>query len=309
MALKSYKDQVEKVKEMVDNEENSGGYNSEDKWKPTIVGDRQTKYVVRLLPRMETETGQPWFEKRMHYIDLDNNERIIEPCPTTIEEDCPFCDEARKLFDTGNPFDEEKALNLWRKKRYVANILVREDGREDGENEGEVFLWEFGTTIYDIMKAAISDDGLIFWDPWDGADLRISVQPKKDWINYDGSNFERDNSPISESDEEAEEIVDECYNLTKRFEDAFKSYDELKEIMEEKMVLTEEDTEVIETKTDLDDLDEEDDEDIEEDLDFIEEELEDDDDIEVEDGEDEDLDDDFEDELEKELEEIDLDDI
>lgn len=314
MSLRSFKNDVEKVVKQIESEDNNNYTSPDDRWKPEVIGNSQTKYKVRLLPRMETETGQPWFEKRMHYIDLDNNEQIVEPCPTTIDEDCPFCEESQRLFNTGNPFDEEKALNLWRKKRYVANILVREDEREGGENEGGVFIWEFGTTIYDLMKNAISDDHLIFWDPFEGADLRIAVQKKQNYTNYDGSSFDRQNSPIAEDKSKAEEIVDKCYNLTEKFnEDAFKSYEELKEIMEEKMVLTEEsDEDVIETSTDLSDQSEEmiDEEEIEDETDWVEDQIENDsDDSEPDDDADVELDDEFEDDLDKELDELDLDDI
>lgn len=231
--VKSYRDKIDQLKKRVKEKDSGNGSYSDQYWKPTIVDNSKTKYKIRILPRTETVTGQPWADRYMHYITAPDGTRIFEPCPSSIGDDCPICEECGKLFNSGNPYDEEKAKERYRKSQHVCNIYIKEDPR-DNDAEGNVFMWRYGFTIQTIFEDAIEDD-FIFFDPIVGADFHLTIAPKGEYPDYSSSRFARKESQLAETEEEMDEILDMAYNLEEEVlgEDNFKSYSELKQMYNE----------------------------------------------------------------------------
>ncbi len=131
----------------------------------------------------------------------------------------------------------DKAMGSLLKTRtnYVSNILVVKDPANP-ENEGKVFLFRYGTKIFDKITNACSpefdyDEAVNVWDFDEGANFKLKVRTISDgkakFPSYDNSEFDRP-SPVAKTDEEIEKIWNSQYSL-KEFTDEskYKSYAEL----------------------------------------------------------------------------------
>ena len=102
------------------------------------------------------------------------------------------------------------------------------------ENEGKVFLYQYGKKIYDkmmdVMQPQFQDEQPINpFDLWEGANFKLKIRQVEGFRNYDKSEFDKP-SAVANGDESAlETIYGKCYSL-KEFTDpsTYKSYDELK---------------------------------------------------------------------------------
>lgn len=238
--LKSYTKKLEELKKQIAASEKGGNADSDKVWKPSLIGNKETNYTLRFLPRVSTETGLSWVTYWMHYVDLPGGKRkLIEMCPITIKKKCPICEDVSRLFNSGNPYDEKKGKERFRKSAYAANIFVVDDPRDKGANIGKVMIWKYGWKLHGTFKAAIDKLGLVFFDPFAGANLLLSLKPQGDWADYSGSMFAPP-SPLASSEEEMEKILSKCYDLEKEFfsESNFKPYDELKAGYEEAVKVT-----------------------------------------------------------------------
>jgi len=71
------------------------------------------------------------------------------------------------------------------------------------------------------------------FDFWDGADFKLKVRDKEGYVNYDKSEFKAP-TPLSEDDAEIEKIWKEVISLAEfRSEDNYKSYDDLKKLLDD----------------------------------------------------------------------------
>ncbi len=154
---------------------------------------------------------------------------FIEDCPHTIGEKCPICEYSSALWTS----DEKTARAFWRKKGYIANILVVQD-EANPENEGKVFLFKFGKSIYDMIMAAVApededDESLNVFDFDEGYDFKLKLVQKAGYNNYDKSKFAMKPSEIAGGDVKAqEEIFNSIHDLSEFGDpERFKSYDEL----------------------------------------------------------------------------------
>jgi len=212
---------------------NSGTYSDgpKKKWTPIIGKDEnEVEYVVRFLPDGYSESGSPFIQRNIHsYGPYENN--MYDRCRKALGkgEACYICDQANPLFKSENPVDQEMAYSRYSKRKYIANVLIVKDARDDGANEGKVFMYEFGKKIWEKLDIEIKDD-FIYYDPELGANFTIKVKRVQKYPNYDSSHFERKVSAIADSEEKINEILDLTYDLTEENlnPEMFASYDEQK---------------------------------------------------------------------------------
>lgn len=138
-----------------------------------------------------------------------------ENCPKTLDmsNPCPVCDYTQPYWDKGTEESKAIAGKYSRKKNYIANILVVTDPAKP-ENNGKVFLFKFGKTIYEKIKTKIAPKSelitqSIIYDLWEGQNFRIATKSKGGYVNYDDSAF-LDNGigPVADSDEGINKIFD-----------------------------------------------------------------------------------------------------
>lgn len=225
-----------KEKKAEDEKARSGGYDDSYKFKPSLPANKtKITYKVRILPNVHSELGEPWLLGHYHMFRRPDGKFIYTLCPTTTggkDAPCPICEKAKKLFATQDKRDEEEARNIYKKKRYFANVLVVEDPRSGEENqEGQVLVWEFGTQVYDKLDEAI-DQGINFFHPTEGRNFMLQIKKKGDFSDYNSSNWDLNESAISDDEGKMDEIFDSIHDLEKKvFGNGPKSYEKLQEML------------------------------------------------------------------------------
>lgn len=198
------------------------------KWRNPAMGttEKAKEYKIRLLP--DVESG---FYKDYLYHGFNSGEIFkYFLCEKTFGMDhfCPWC-EATKMLYRGNESDKRKASDYKRKQRFVSNIFIAEDPRDvdvkdDKYKVGETLrLYEFPATVESKIKNEITDTeqgyGMSIFDPESGYDfiLKVKAKPKdkngKEWPDYGDSMFARRASPIADTDDDIEKLMEERVNL------------------------------------------------------------------------------------------------
>lgn len=200
-------------------------------WKPTRDKSDNGYAVIRFLPPVEGE-DLPWAKYWDHFFKGPSGKWYVEKSLTTIGKDDPVSELNSKLWNSGVESDKKLARERKRKLHYVSNIYVVSDPANP-ENEGKVFLYQYGKKIFDkindAMQPQYADETPINpFDLWKGANFKIKIAKVDGFINYDRSAFDAP-SALSDDDSKLEAIYNQEYPL-KEFtdHDTFKSYDELK---------------------------------------------------------------------------------
>lgn len=141
------------------------------------------------------------------------------------------CKENSVLWNTGVPQNQEIVRTRKRNLKYISNIYVISDPKNP-ENEGRVFLFKYGPTIFEKIKLAAKP---VFpgikpcnvFDLWDGANFQLVCTLVKKQRNYNSSVFESRSQLVA--DEEVLKKIWECQYALNEFVDPaqFKRYEEL----------------------------------------------------------------------------------
>lgn len=141
-----------------ENRENGGGTGYYPFWNMK-AGQRA---VVRFLPDANEDNERGFLvEKVFHNLTI-NGQRKMVPCLSMYGEDCPICKLSQEYYKAK---DEVNGKKYWKKKQYMAQVLIVEDPLEadatTGENhEGKVRLLSLGFQIYNIITEAFKSDEL-----------------------------------------------------------------------------------------------------------------------------------------------------
>lgn len=214
-------------------EENNGkSFTKDDRfWKPTIDKAGNGKAKFRFLPPHQDEES-PFVFYFQHFI-RENGKVFGEKCPTTFgfEHRCPACEDIQPYWD-GTEAEKKIASKRGRKKNFVANIYVIDDEGAP-ENNGKVFLYRFGVTIYDKITKAMEpdDDDEPKINPYDlfdsGANFLLKIKDKGGFQNYEDSKF-LSQGALDVTDAQLEAIVEGIHQIEPLIaKSEFKSYDDL----------------------------------------------------------------------------------
>ena len=207
-------------------------YDDDRFWKPTRDKAGNGYAVVRFLPAKEGE-DLPWVRYWDHGFKGPTGLWYIENSLTSIGQDDPVSESNSVLWNSGR--DEDKALARERKRRlhYISNVLVVSDP-ENPQNEGKVFLYQFGKKIFDkimdVMQPQFADEQPVNpYDFWEGADFKIKIRKVEGWVNYDKSEFSKPASLFEGDEARLTEVYDKLYSLQDFLKpENYKTYDELK---------------------------------------------------------------------------------
>lgn len=141
-----------------ENRENGGGTGYYPFWNMK-AGQRA---VVRFLPDANDDNERGFLvEKVFHNLTI-NGQRKMVPCLSMYGEDCPICKLSQEYYKAK---DEVNGKKYWKKKQYMAQVLIVEDPLEADANtgethEGKVRLLSLGFQIYNIITEAFKSDEL-----------------------------------------------------------------------------------------------------------------------------------------------------
>ncbi|MBI33601.1 MAG: single-stranded DNA-binding protein [Gammaproteobacteria bacterium] len=235
MSFADLKAKAMKLDSLVGAAEQDGGKKEsyaqdERKWKPTRDKSGNGYAVIRFLPAKEGD-DLPWAKYWDHFFKGPTGQWYVEKSLTTIGKDDPVSEMNTKLWNSGIESDKQIARDRKRRLHYVSNIYVVNDPANP-ENEGKVFLYEYGKKIFDkimdSMRPQFQDETPVNpFDLWKGANFKIKIAKVEGYVNYDRSSFDAP-TPLAE-DSQLEAIYNQEYSL-KEFTDetTFKPYDELK---------------------------------------------------------------------------------
>jgi len=199
-------------------------------WKPTRDKSGNGYAVIRFLPAVEGD-DLPWAKFWDHFFQGPTGQWYVEKSLTTVGKDDPVSEMNTKLWNSGIDSDKEVARKRKRRLHYVSNVYIVSDPANP-ENEGKVFLYEYGKKIFDkimdAMQPQFQDETPINpFDLWKGSNFKIKIAKVEGYVNYDRSTF--DNPSQLVADDKLESIYNSEFSI-KEFTDpsTYKSYDELK---------------------------------------------------------------------------------
>lgn len=204
-------------------------------WKPEVDKAGNGYAVLRFLPAAEGD-DYPWARYWDHGFQGPGG-WYIEKSLTSIGQADPVSEVNSKLWNSGLESDKDIARKQKRRLHYVSNVLIVSDPAHP-ENEGKVFLFQYGKKIYDkmmdVMQPQFQDESPVNpFDLWEGANFKLKIRNVEGYRNYDKSEFDKVSAVANGDEAELEAIYAKCYSL-KEFTDPskYKSYDELKAKLE-----------------------------------------------------------------------------
>lgn len=214
-------------------ETKSGGNQGADErfWKPERDKAGNGYAVIRFLPASDGE-DLPWVQLFSHSFQGPGG-WYIDNCRTTLGQKCPVCEANTELWNSGIEANKNIARDRKRKMTYISNIYVVSDP-SNPDNEGKVFLWKYGKSIFNIINEALEpqfedEEPLNPFDFWEGANFKIKIRNKDGYVNYDKSEFDSI-SPLMDDDDEMEKVWKSQYKLAEFIgDDQFKEYDKQSE--------------------------------------------------------------------------------
>lgn len=208
-------------------------YGDDDLWKLEVDKAGNGQAVIRFLPPPSGE-DVPFVRRWDHGFKGPGGKWYIENSRTTLGENDPVSEYNTKLWNSGSETDKQQARDQKRRLYFYSNIYVVKDPANP-ENEGKVFRYRYGKSIFDILNDAANPqfDGQTAVDPfdlWNGADLLLRARKGSNgYRTYDKSEFGKSGTLGNMSDEELEEVWKQCKSLQELVApEAFKSYAELK---------------------------------------------------------------------------------
>lgn len=223
------------IKKMEDQTKAKEGYKDDRFWRPEQDKSGNGFAIIRFLPPVDGE-DVPWVKVYNHAFQGPGG-WYIENSLTTIGQKDPVGELNNQLWNSGLESDKDLARVRKRKLTYIANVYVVSDPANP-QNEGKVFLYKFGTKIFEkvqeAMKPQFADEEPINpFDFWKGANFRIKIRKVGGYTNYDKSEFDSQ-AALSDDDAKLEKIWKSQHALQPFLaSENFKSYDELKARMQE----------------------------------------------------------------------------
>jgi len=234
-ALKKRSKSKKDVESMMDKLQSAAGgsrasYVDDRYWKLERDKSSNGYAIIRFLDAPEKEDFP--FVKMYSHGFKGKGGWYIENSLTTIEKQDPVSEANSELWNSGIDSNKQIARDRKRRLQYVSNVYVRKDPAHP-ENEGKVFLFKYGKSIFDMIQAAgapeFDDETPVnVFNLFNGADFKLKARKADGFVKYDKSGFEEPSQWLKD-EEEMETLYSGLYSLTAEVsEDKFKSYDELK---------------------------------------------------------------------------------
>jgi hypothetical protein len=235
---RSSQSSLDKLSDQVNKLNSKASYKDERYWTCATDKAKNGYAVIRFLPSPEVDGDEadPWARMFTHGFKGPTGQWYIENCLSTIKLPDPCSDYNTILWNSSeNDKGPERTQARVQKRQlnYHSNIYVVSDPANP-ENEGKVFLFRYGSRIFDKLKNAMFPpfpDMQPFnpFDLWAGANFKLRIRQVDGNTNYDLSEFEKP-APLLEDDAALEEIYKKEYSLKDLVTpDKFKSYEQLQD--------------------------------------------------------------------------------
>lgn len=223
------KSSLKTITEKLDRADSSAKKEDDRFWSPTVDKNGNGRATIRFLPPSPGE-DEPFVKVYSHGFQGPTGLWYIENSLTTIGKDDPVSQLNAKLWNSGIEENKETARKQKRRLAFISNVLVLDDP-DNPSNNGKVFLYRYGKTVFDMIKEAAGpgfDDmePMNIFDPWEGANFRVAIRTADGYRKYDRSKFLTPS--VLGEDDEIEAIWNQEHSLQAFLkEDNFKTYEEL----------------------------------------------------------------------------------
>lgn len=232
---------LNKVQEIVKDNSSNGkkSFTDERFWKLSRDENDNGAALIRLLP---DPTGTP-FIKRIHHsfsvFDKVKGKRRVYAyvSPSTIGLPCPISELWQALWNLGTDESRKEAKKFKRSIKYVTNIKILKDPAVP-ENENKIYLWEFGTKLYDKFTQAMNPSAADIemgeqpknlYHPCEGNNIKLKAKKAAGFINYDDTEILTKSSIYPDCEAASKEIKEKAYKLSEFLTpEAFEDYETLK---------------------------------------------------------------------------------
>jgi hypothetical protein len=208
-------------------------------------------YTVRLLP-FAKDPKNTFFHYYNHgWQSFATGQYVQSLSPMTFGERDPIAEERFKILRTGSEDEKEKVKAIKRIEKYLVNVYVIDDPQTP-ENNGKVKMLRYGKQLHKIIMEAIEGEDSEEFGPrifdlgTTGVSFKIKCENQGEFPTYVSSRF-TSAGKLALSEDEQKKIYDSAFDLTKVF--SLKSYDELKQMLDEHYYCKSTDKVVAETQT------------------------------------------------------------
>lgn len=212
-----------------DNENNTASYTEILKTTPGNT------YTVRLLP-FAKDPKNTFFHYFNHgWVSFATGQYVQSLSPMTFGERDPIAEERFRILRTGTEDEKEKVKAIKRLEKYLVNVYVIDDPTNP-DNNGKVKMLRYGKQVHKIIMEAIEGEDAEEFGPRifdlgpNGVSFKIKCENQGEYPTYVSSRF-TSAGKFNLSDDEQKKIYDSVFDLTKVY--TLKSYDELKQMLDE----------------------------------------------------------------------------
>jgi hypothetical protein len=149
---------------------------------------------------------------------------LIANSAETIGAPCPIKEHYMKLTAEGTTEASAEAKLFKRQTKFITNIMVIKDP-SNPDNEGKVFLWEFGTKMKDRIEAwlkptkediDLGEEPKELYNPMNGFSIKLKITQKPGEIpSYDSTSLQdKPTSIFTDRDEAIKFIEEKTHKLT-----------------------------------------------------------------------------------------------
>jgi hypothetical protein len=223
-----------------DNENNTASYTEILKTTPGNT------YTVRLLP-FAKDPKNTFFHYFNHgWVSFATGQYVQSLSPMTFGERDPIAEERFRILRTGTEDEKEKVKAIKRLEKYLVNVYVIDDPTNP-DNNGKVKMLRYGKQVHKIIMEAIEGEDAEEFGPrifdlgTNGVSFKIKCENQGEYPTYVSSRF-TSSGKLNLNDDEQKKIYDSVFDLTKVY--TLKSYDELKQMLDEHFYVKDTKTEI-----------------------------------------------------------------
>jgi len=170
--------------------------------------------VVRFLPDGDSDNTFFWIERQIIKLPFagikgETDSRPVQvqvPCMEMWGDTCPILSEVRPWFK--EPSLEEQGRKYWKKRSYIFQGFVVEDGlKEAAEEKAENPIRRFiiGPQIFQLIRSALMDPEMdnLPTDILHGVDFKLIKTSKGGYADYSTSKWSRRERPLIDEEQAA----------------------------------------------------------------------------------------------------------
>jgi len=210
-------------------------------WKLSTDENGSGGAIIKLLIDKEQVAFTKVYKHAIQSYDGVNKKKrwYINTSPSTVGLPCPASEIWAMIKAENNEQSKEELGSFRRQIKFVTNIKVIKDPANP-ENEGKIFLWEFGKKIKDKFDSALKPSET---ERQMGEEPKQLYDPTQNWVvkvkqkkgeggfpNYDDTTVDMYPEALYKDREEIKkDILEKTYTLSDlRKPEAFRPYEELK---------------------------------------------------------------------------------